>query len=42
VPLEVLENVKDAAHRFFELPAEVKRRYLKENSSSNTVLLGTS
>ncbi|GMJ11344.1 hypothetical protein like AT1G55290 [Hibiscus trionum] len=42
VPIEVLENVKDATYRFFRLPAEVKNKYSKEHSSSNNVRFGTS
>ncbi|KAL0418416.1 UNVERIFIED_CONTAM: G2/mitotic-specific cyclin S13-6 [Sesamum radiatum] len=42
IPDEVLENVKRAAHDFFELPVEERRRYLKENSPSHTVMLKTS
>ena len=41
VPIEVLENVKDATHRFFNLPAEEKRKFSKENSPSNNVRFGT-
>ncbi|KAJ6964813.1 feruloyl CoA ortho-hydroxylase F6H1-3-like [Populus alba x Populus x berolinensis] len=42
VPIEVLENVKEATHQFFRLPAEEKRKYLKEFSPSNNVRFGTS
>ncbi|KAK8478401.1 hypothetical protein V6N13_136609 [Hibiscus sabdariffa] len=42
VPVEVLENVKDATYRFFGLPAEVKNKYSKEHSCSNNVRFGTS
>ncbi|GFP97594.1 feruloyl coa ortho-hydroxylase 1 [Phtheirospermum japonicum] len=42
VPIEVLENVKRASHDFFELPAEERRKYLKENCSTETVMLKTS
>ncbi|CAK7339129.1 unnamed protein product [Dovyalis caffra] len=42
VPVEVLENVKEATHQFFSLPAEEKRKYLKEFSPSNNVRFGTS
>ncbi|XP_047342752.1 feruloyl CoA ortho-hydroxylase F6H1-3-like [Impatiens glandulifera] len=31
VPLEVLDNVIEAAHRFFALPASERRKYVKEN-----------
>ena len=42
IPLEVLENVMEAGHKFFELPSEEKRKYLKENSPTPTVQLKTS
>ena len=42
VPIEVLENVKEATHQFFRLPAEEKRKYLKEFSPSNNVRFGSS
>ncbi|GMJ11288.1 hypothetical protein like AT1G55290 [Hibiscus trionum] len=42
VPVQVLENVKDATYRFFGLPAEVKNKYSKEHSSSNNVRFSTS
>ncbi|PON99737.1 Isopenicillin N synthase [Trema orientale] len=42
VPLEVLESVQVATHRFFALPAEEKNMYSKENSPSNSVRYGTS
>ena len=42
VPLEVLENLKNAAHSFFQLPSEERKKYLKENSPSEAVCLGTS
>ncbi|CAK9186948.1 unnamed protein product [Ilex paraguariensis] len=42
VPIHVLENVKDAAHGFFGLPAEEKRMYLKDHSPTNNVRFGTS
>ncbi|KAK6162060.1 hypothetical protein DH2020_001901 [Rehmannia glutinosa] len=42
VPLDVLENVKRAAHDFFELLVEERRKYLKENSPTHTVMLTTS
>ncbi|PIN00766.1 Iron/ascorbate family oxidoreductase [Handroanthus impetiginosus] len=42
IPFEVLENVKRAAHNFFELPVEERRKYLKENSPTQTVMLRTS
>ncbi|XP_031110497.1 bi-functional coumaroyl CoA and feruloyl CoA ortho-hydroxylase F6H2-1-1-like [Ipomoea triloba] len=37
IPLQVLDNVIEAAHVFFELPAEEKMKYLRENSSSSAV-----
>lgn len=42
VPLQVLERVKAATHRFFGLPAEAKKKYSKELSPSNNVRFGTS
>ncbi|GMJ11345.1 hypothetical protein like AT3G13610 [Hibiscus trionum] len=42
VPIEVLENVKDATYSFIRLPAEVKNKYSKEHWSSNNVRFGTS
>ncbi|KAI4356267.1 hypothetical protein L6164_000300 [Bauhinia variegata] len=42
VPIEVLDNAKHATYRFFGLPTEEKRKYTKENSSSNNVRYGTS
>lgn len=42
VPLEVLEDLKNAAHRFFELPIEERKKYLKANSPSEIVRLCTS
>ncbi|KAK4717853.1 hypothetical protein R3W88_016191 [Solanum pinnatisectum] len=30
IPIEVLEDLKDAAHKFFELPAEEKVKYFKD------------
>ncbi|KAL5560183.1 hypothetical protein UlMin_036394 [Ulmus minor] len=42
VPIEVLENVQEATHRFFGLSAEEKNKYSKERSSSNNVRYGTS
>ncbi|CAN6558854.1 unnamed protein product [Malus baccata var. baccata] len=40
--VEVLENVKEATHRFFVLPAEEKSKYSKEHSPSKNVQYGTS
>lgn len=42
IPTHVVENVKTAAHGFFELPVEERRKYLKENSPTPTVTLKTS
>ncbi|KAH7532295.1 hypothetical protein FEM48_Zijuj04G0004700 [Ziziphus jujuba var. spinosa] len=42
VPLQVLENAKEATRRFFRLPAQEKNKYSKDNSPSNTVRYGTS
>ncbi|KAD4384205.1 hypothetical protein R6Q59_011823 [Mikania micrantha] len=42
VPLHVLEDVKDAIHRFFGLPAEEKVKYSKQQSVTNNVRYGTS
>lgn len=42
VPLELLESLKTAAHRFFSLPPEKKSVYLKGVSPSPSVKYGTS
>lgn len=42
VPMQVLENVKKATHRFFGLATKEKRVYLKEFSPTNNVRFGTS
>ncbi|KAI3688259.1 hypothetical protein L1987_81970 [Smallanthus sonchifolius] len=42
VPIHVLEDVKDATHKFFGLPAEEKKKYSKEESVTNHVRYGTS
>ncbi|GMJ07044.1 hypothetical protein like AT3G13610 [Hibiscus trionum] len=42
VPLEVLESVKEGAHRFFGLPNEERNKYWVGNSPSGTVALKTS
>ncbi|KAJ0714071.1 putative oxoglutarate/iron-dependent dioxygenase, non-heme dioxygenase domain-containing protein [Helianthus annuus] len=42
VPIHVLENVKEATHGFFGLPAEEKNKYSKEHSVTNNVRYGTS
>ena len=41
VPIKVIEDLKAAVHRFFELPAEEKK-YLKEKSPPEVVRLATS
>ncbi|PIA41631.1 hypothetical protein AQUCO_02200216v1 [Aquilegia coerulea] len=42
VPIEVLENVKEATNRFFGLPAEEKMKYTPKNSGTLNVRYGTS
>lgn len=42
VPLEILQRVKAATHRFFGLSAYEKKRYSKEPSRSNNVRFVTS
>ncbi|KAK9029390.1 hypothetical protein V6N11_026508 [Hibiscus sabdariffa] len=42
VPLEVLDAVKEAAHRFFGLPNEERNKYWAGNSPTETVALKTS
>ncbi|XP_074292635.1 feruloyl CoA ortho-hydroxylase F6H1-3 [Silene latifolia] len=42
VPVEVLEDVKQATLAFFGLPPDEKKKYFKENSVSNHVRLSTS
>ncbi|KAK8601852.1 hypothetical protein V6N12_051676 [Hibiscus sabdariffa] len=42
VPLEALEAVKEAAHRFFGLPREERNKYWAGNSPTETVALKTS
>ncbi|XP_027184117.1 feruloyl CoA ortho-hydroxylase 1-like [Coffea eugenioides] len=42
IPIEVLENVKEATRRFFALPAEEKNKHSKDSSPSNNVRYGTS
>ncbi|WMV32431.1 hypothetical protein MTR67_025816 [Solanum verrucosum] len=39
IPIEVLEDLKDAAHKFFELPAEEKVMYCKDNYSAGESVL---
>lgn len=41
IPIRVLDDLKAAVHKFFELPAEEKK-LLKENSPSDVVRLATS
>ncbi|KAK9286040.1 hypothetical protein L1049_014419 [Liquidambar formosana] len=41
VPIEVLEDVKDAAHQFFGLPVEEKRKYMKEGPATSSAYMGT-
>ncbi|XP_076918277.1 feruloyl CoA ortho-hydroxylase F6H1-3-like [Bidens hawaiensis] len=42
VPIHVLEDVKDATHQFFGLPAEEKLKYSKERSATTNIRYGTS
>ncbi|KAK8595984.1 hypothetical protein V6N13_000650 [Hibiscus sabdariffa] len=42
VPLEVLDAVRESAHRFFGLPNEERSKYWPENSPTDTVVLTTS
>ncbi|XP_027119404.1 scopoletin 8-hydroxylase-like [Coffea arabica] len=42
MPLDFLESLKNAAHRFFALPADAKSVYLKGVSPSPSVKYGTS
>ncbi|TMW81294.1 hypothetical protein EJD97_010574 [Solanum chilense] len=42
IPIKVFENVKDATHRFFALPAQEKNKYSKDYSCTNNVRFGTS
>ncbi|GMN56919.1 hypothetical protein TIFTF001_026028 [Ficus carica] len=42
VPIEVLDHVKEATCRFFDMPAEEKNKYSKENTVSNNVRYMTS
>ncbi|GMI97378.1 hypothetical protein like AT3G13610 [Hibiscus trionum] len=42
VPSEVLDAVKESAHRFFGLPKEERSKYWPENSPTDTVVLKTS
>ncbi|XP_022890661.1 feruloyl CoA ortho-hydroxylase 1-like [Olea europaea var. sylvestris] len=42
IPLTVLDNVKNATHKFYGLPAQEKKKYSKEESPTNNVRYGTS
>ncbi|XP_047317789.1 feruloyl CoA ortho-hydroxylase F6H1-3-like [Impatiens glandulifera] len=42
VPLQVLEDVKEATYRFFRQAAEEKKKHSKDNSLTNNVRFGTS
>ncbi|XAR59950.1 hypothetical protein NMG60_11033141 [Bertholletia excelsa] len=42
LPIGVLEDVKEATHRFFGLPAKEKNKYSKDLSPTNGVRYGTS
>ena len=42
LPLDLLESLKEAAHKFFDQPAEKKAVYLKGASPSPSVKYGTS
>ncbi|XP_049405573.1 feruloyl CoA ortho-hydroxylase F6H1-3-like [Solanum stenotomum] len=42
VPIEVLDNIKETSHRFFNLSTKEKKKYTKENSVSSNVRYGTS
>ncbi|KAL4296301.1 hypothetical protein GQ457_12G026540 [Hibiscus cannabinus] len=42
VPLEALDAIKEAAHRFFGLPSEERNKYWAGNSPTETVVLKTS
>ncbi|KAJ0876073.1 putative oxoglutarate/iron-dependent dioxygenase, non-heme dioxygenase domain-containing protein [Helianthus annuus] len=42
VPIRVLDDVKDAAKRFFSLPADEKKKYLFKNNPTKNVRLVTS
>ncbi|KAK8601853.1 hypothetical protein V6N12_051677 [Hibiscus sabdariffa] len=42
VPLEALDAIKEAAHRFFGLPNEERNKYWAGNSPTETVVLKTS
>ncbi|PON74105.1 Non-heme dioxygenase N-terminal domain containing protein, partial [Parasponia andersonii] len=38
IPIEVLEDLKAIVHRFFELPAPKKRKYLRDSPSATVRL----
>ncbi|KAL8122029.1 hypothetical protein AgCh_018675 [Apium graveolens] len=42
IPVEVLENVKEATRSFFQLPAEEKIKFSQDNSPTKNVRFGTS
>ncbi|KAF6154822.1 hypothetical protein GIB67_032434 [Kingdonia uniflora] len=42
VPIEILEEVKEATGQFFQLQAKAKMKYTKENSPISNVHYGTS
>lgn len=42
VPLSIIEDVKDATHSFFALPAEEKKKYLFKNSPTKNIRFVTS
>ncbi|OMO62043.1 hypothetical protein COLO4_33255, partial [Corchorus olitorius] len=42
VPLQVLNDVREAAHRFYGLPNEERNKYWAGNSPTDTVTLKTS
>ncbi|KAI3706320.1 hypothetical protein L6452_23973 [Arctium lappa] len=42
VPIHVLEDVEDATHQFYKLPAQEKHKYSKQQSVTNRVRFGTS
>ncbi|KAG5598859.1 hypothetical protein H5410_030229 [Solanum commersonii] len=39
IPIEVLEDLKDAAHKFVVLPTEEKVKYCKDNNSAGEFVL---
>ncbi|KAL6574057.1 hypothetical protein OROHE_001599 [Orobanche hederae] len=42
IPTHILQGVIQCCHDFFELPVEERRKYLEENSPTDTVVLKTS